>query len=388
MIFKSDPTGFQNLRGLKNFTMKELSNFIKKEFKHILRDTRTLVILFGIPIIQILLFGYVISTDIKDAGIAVLDLSKDAVTQEITSKLVSSGYFVIKENLSSYDEIEEAFKHGNVKEVIVFEKDFDKKLTSTNSADIQLIADATDANTANMIVFYTSGIIQNYLNSINKNIEIPLQIEINERMLYNEELKSSFMFVPGIMAMILMLISAMMTSISIAREKELGTMEILLVSPLKPIQIVIGKVAPYFFLSFANAISILAIGYFVFGVPVTGSLILLMSESMLFILMALSLGILISTVAKTQQFAMMASMFALMLPTMLLSGFVFPIENMPIWLQVFSHLMPPKYFITILRGIMLKGSGLLFLWKETLILVAFTVFFIGMSVKKFKIRLE
>ncbi|MBN2890955.1 MAG: ABC transporter permease [Bacteroidales bacterium] len=368
--------------------MKELVNFIKKEFKHILRDKRTLLILFGMPIIQILLFGYVISTDIKDAGIAILDLSKDESTQEITSKLVSSGYFIINENLKSYDQIEEIFKQGNVKEVIVFEQDFDKKLTSTNSADIQLIADATDANTANMIVFYTSGIIMDYVNYLNKNIDIPLKINVNERMLYNEELKSSFMFVPGIMAMILMLISAMMTSISIAREKELGTMEILLVSPLKPVQIVIGKVAPYFILSFVNAISILIIGYFVFGVPISGSLILLLGESMLFILMALSLGILISTVAKTQQFAMMASMFALMLPTMLLSGFVYPIENMPGWLQVICHIMPPKYFITIVKGIMLKGTGILFIWKETLILFGFTIFFIAMSVKKFKIRLE
>lgn len=363
-------------------------NFIKKEFKHILRDTRTIVILFGIPIIQILLFGYVISTDIKDIEIAILDLSKDKTTNEITTKLVSSGYFVLVENLSSFDQIEEVFKQGNVKEVVVFEQDFDKNLTVNNTANVQLIADATDANTANMIVFYTSGIIMDYVKNLNKTLDIPLTINVDERMLYNEELKSSYMFVPGIMAVILMLISAMMTSISIAREKELGTMEILLVSPLKPIQIVIGKVAPYFILSFANAVSILTIGYFVFGVPINGSLILLMAETMLFILMALSLGILISTVAKTQQFAMMASMFVLMLPTMLLSGFVFPIENMPVWLQVICQFMPPKWFITIIRNIMLKGTGFLFIWKETLILVAFTVFFIGMSVKKFKIRLE
>lgn len=368
--------------------MNELVNFIKKEFKHILRDKRTLIILFGIPIIQILLFGYVITTDIKDAGIAILDLSKDETTQEITSKLISSGYFVVHENLTSYDEIEAVFKRGKVKEVIVFEENFGKELMSTNTANVQLIADATDANTANMIVMYTSGVIMDYVNSLNKTIDIPFKVDINERMLYNEELKSSFMFVPGIMAMILMLISAMMTSISIAREKELGTMEILLVSPLKPIQIIIGKVAPYLLLSLINAISILLIGYFIFGVPINGSLVLLMGETMLFILLALSLGILISTVAKTQQFAMMASMFALMLPTMLLSGFVYPVENMPVWLQVICHLMPPKYFITIVKSIMLKGTGLFFIWKETLILIAFTAFFIGMSVKKFKIRLE
>ncbi len=363
-------------------------NFIQKEFRHILRDTRTLIIMFGIPIVQILLFGYVISTEVKNAGIAILDLSKDQATIKITEKLTASGYFKIIKNLNSFDEIEEAFKQGNVKEVVIFEINFDKNLENFNSANVQLIADATDANTANIIVFYTSSIIQNYVNEQNKTIKMPFEIKIDERMLYNEELKSSFMFVPGIMAIILMLISAMMTSISIAREKELGTMEVLLVSPLKPVQIILGKVTPYFILSLINAVSILAVGYFVFDVPVTGSLILLMAETMLFILLALSLGIFISTVAKTQQFAMMLSMFALMLPTMLLSGFVFPIENMPVWLQVICQVMPPKWFIIIIRNIMLKGTGLLYIWKETLILFIFTAFFILLSVKKFKIRLE
>ena len=370
------------------FTMKNFINFIKKEFKHIYRDKRTLIILLGIPIIQILLFGYVVKSDIKDAGIAILDLSKDQTTNDITSKLISSGYFVLLKNLNSYDEIEDVFKQGKVKEVVIFEQDFDKKLTTTNTANIQLIADATDANTANLIVFYTQAIVLSYVKSLNQTFSIPFQIKINERMLYNEELESSFLFVPGIMAVILMLISAMMTSISIAREKELGTLEILLVSPLKPIQIIIGKVTPYFILSFVNAISILAIGKFVFGVPINGNLALLIAETMLFILLSLSLGILISTVAKTQQFAMMASMFALMLPAMLLSGFIYPIENMPIWLQVICQIMPPKWFIIIVRGIMLKGVGITFIWKETLILVGFTFFFILMSVKKFKIRLE
>jgi len=368
--------------------MNNYINFIKKEFKHILRDPRTLMILFGMPIIQILLFGYVITNEIKNAGIAILDMSKDQTTQKITSKLLSSGYFVLLHNLSNYDEIEEVFREGKVKEVIIFEQNFEKKLLIENKANVQIIADATDANTANLIVFYTSNIIQNYTKDLNKNIPKSLQIKVNERMLYNEELKSSFMFVPGIMAVILMLISAMMTSISIAREKELGTMEVLLASPLKPIQIIIGKVSPYFILSFVNAVTILVIGYFVFEVPIKGNLVLLLAETMLYILLALSLGILISTIAKTQQFAMLISMFALMLPAMLLSGFIYPIENMPIWLQVFSQLMPPKWFIVIIRSLMLKGVGFSFIWKETLVLLFMTFVFIVASVKKFKIRLE
>jgi ABC-2 type transport system permease protein len=206
-------------------------------------------------------------------------------------------------------------------------------------------------------------------------------------MLYNEELKSVFMFVPGTITVLLMLISAMMTSISITREKELGTMEILLASPLKPIQIIVGKVVPYVFISFIIAVIILILGFTVFGMPVQGSLFLLMGECLLFILMALSLGILISTVTQTQQTAMMISMFALMLPTILLSGFIFPIENMPLPLQVFSNVIPPKWFIIIIKNIMLKGVGLGYIWKETLILLGMTLFFIALSVKKFKIRL-
>ena len=196
------------------------------------------------------------------------------------------------------------------------------------------------------------------------------------------------MFVPGIMAMILMLISAMMTSISIAREKEMGTMEVLLVSPLQPFQIILGKVTPYVFLSFVNALTIIILGNMVFGVPLKGSLILLLGESFLFILLALSLGIFISIISKTQQVAMSISLFALMLPTVLLSGFIFPIENMPKILQVISLFMPPRWFIIIVKNIMIKGTGLLYVWKETLIIIAMIIFFIIMSVKKFKMRLE
>ena len=195
------------------------------------------------------------------------------------------------------------------------------------------------------------------------------------------------MFVPGIMAMLLMLISALMTSLSITREKELGTMELLLVSPLRPIQIIVGKVLPYILLAFADACIILVMGKFVFGVPIQGSVILLLAESLLFITMALSLGILISCITNSQQVAMTISLIALMLPTILLSGFIFPVENMPVILQWLCKIIPPKYFITIIKSIMLKGNSFIYIWKETLILVGFTVFFIMLSVKKFNIRL-
>ncbi len=368
--------------------MKQLKSFIKKEFFHIFRDPRTMLILFGIPVAQLLIFGTVIKSEIQDVHIAIHDQSKDVTTQEITNKLLSSGYFILDENLENTNDVESIFKKGKVKEVIVFESNFGEKLIKEGKADVQLITDASDPNTARLVISYTSGIINDYIKKMYPNLEMPLQIQPEVRMYFNEEMKSAYMFVPGVMALILMLISAMMTSISITREKELGTMEILLVSPLKPVQIIVGKVLPYLLLSIVNAFVIVLIGHFVFGVPVTGSFILLMLETILFILMALCLGILISSAAKNQMTAMFISMIGLMLPTIILSGFIYPIENMPVVLQWLSHIMPARYFISIIRGIMLKGVGILFVWKETLILIGMTLFFVAVSVRKFKIRLE
>jgi ABC-2 type transport system permease protein len=214
-----------------------------------------------------------------------------------------------------------------------------------------------------------------------------LRIQPEVRMMYNESMKGAFMFVPGVMALILMIVSALMTSITITREKEMGTMETLLVSPLRPLQIILGKVTPYVVLSFINAVTIVVMGYFVFGLPVQGNLALLLFECLLFISVALALGIFISTMVETQQMAMFYSMVMLMLPTILLSGFIFPVENMPAILQWLSHIVPAKYFIVIVKSIMLKGTGMAFIWKETLVLILMMVFFIANSVRRFKIRL-
>ena len=368
--------------------MKRFFGFVKKEFFHIFRDRRTVVILFGIPIIQLLLFGTVITNEIRDAHIAIYDQSKDEVTREITEKLLSSGYFLLDRNLENMDDIESILKEGKVKEILVFEQNFGRSLEKEGKASVQIIADASDPNMGRLLANYTSGIINDYVLKQMGDLKMPLQIEPEVRMYYNEELKSVYMFVPGIMSMILMLISAMMTSISITREKELGTMEILLVSPLRPVQIILGKVVPYLVLSVINALVILLIGHLIFGVPINGSWVLLMGESILFIMMALCLGILISSVAKNQMTAMFISMIGLMLPTILLSGFIFPIENMPVPLQILSLIIPPRWFIIILKNIMLKGTGLIYVWKETLILIFMAVVFISIAVRKFKIRLE
>jgi ABC-2 type transport system permease protein len=365
-----------------------MRGFIIKEFYHIFRDYRSMIVLFGMPVIQVLLFGFALSTEVKNAPVAIIDHSNDHVTREIISKLLSSGFFILSDEVKGEGHIEEVFRHGKVKEVIIFESGFAKNLEKEHEAGIQVIADASDPNTANLLVNYTSAIVNDYQREYLKSMSLPVTITVESQMMYNPELKSVFMFVPGVITILLMLITAMMTSISIAREKEMGTMEILLVSPMRPLQVIAGKVVPYVLLAFVNALTILLLSYFVLGMPVKGSLVLLLAESLLFIVMALSLGIFISTVSKSQQMAMMLSMFALMLPTILLSGFIFPIENMPIALQILSNIMPPRWFIIIVKSIMIKGLGIQYIWKETLIIAGMALFFIALSVKKFKVRLD
>jgi len=368
--------------------MKRFLGFVKKEFYHIFRDYRTLLVLFGMPIVQVLLFGFAINTDLKDARIAILDNSKDEMTRKLTQKIISSGYFLLKENLTTTTEIEKSFQSGKLKEVIIFQEDFEKKYLKDGKASVQIIADASDPNNANLLVNYTSAIINNFQMELMREQKVPYQIIPEVRLRYNPEMKSVFMFVPGIITILLMLVCAMMTSISIAREKELGTMEVLLVSPLKPLQIITGKVIPYVLLSFINAVTIILLGKWVFGMPMTGSYFLLLFVVIVFIIMVLSLGIFISTVSNNQMTAMLISMVGLLLPTILLSGFVFPTENMPLILQWLSYIVPAKWFIIILKTVMLKGLGLSYIWKELLILIGMILFFLMLGMKKFKIRLE
>ena len=369
--------------------MKRFLGFVKKEFLHIFRDYRTLFILFGIPAAQIIIFGYAVSTDIKNAGVAILDLSKDEVTLKLTDKIISSGFFKLTDNILSYNDIDKVFKKGNTKVVIIFEENFGKKLQSEGKAFMSIISDGSEPNVSTLVTNYTMAIVADFNNDMNtglKGSSIVIQPEV--KMFFNPNLKSHYMFIPGVITMILILICALMTSVTITREKEFGTMEVLLVSPLRPIQIILGKVMPYFFLSLINVLLILTLSWFIFDLPVKGSIVLLLIESMLYILMSLSLGILISTVSSNMQQAIFISLVGLMLPTILLSGFIFPIENMPKIYDYISSIMPPRYFIIIIKNIMIKGTGILYIWKETLVLIVMTLVFIGLSVRKFKIRLE
>lgn len=368
--------------------MKRFLGFVKKEFLHIFRDGKTLIILFGLPVVMIVVFGYVVTMDIHDVEVGIWDRSRDAETMRATRKIFSSGYFLPAGYLEREEEIGKLFRSGKAKVVVVFEKDFEKLLRTENRAAIRLITDASDANSAQLAQNYLQGVLMSHFRDMNMDVSLPWTVKLKTRMYYNQELKGVYMFVPGLMALILMLISALMTSVTITREKEFGTMELLLASPLKPREIILGKVTPYLFLSLVNAVTIILLGKLVFKVPVVGSLWLLLVECMLYISLALSLGVLISTNARTQQIAMVMSLLGLLLPTILLSGFIFPIDNMPGILQWLSTIIPARYFIVIVKNIMLKGTGFMFIWKETLILAGMTFFFILAATRRFQIRLK
>ncbi len=347
-----------------------------------------MIVLIGMPIIQMTLFGYAITNEIKNADIAILDKSKDVTSERLVNKVLSSGYFRLDSYLHTDKEIEQKFREGKIKFALIIDENFEQKLQTENKAKVQIITDASDPNIANTLINYVTAIVQNFNNELNATNKPIFNIEVETKMRYNPAMESVYFFVPGLVSVILMLISALMTSISITREKELGNMELLLVSPVKSVQVIVAKVLPYTLLAMINAITILLAGYYVFGVPVLGNVMFLLSECLLYIITSLSLGIFISTKSDSQQAAFMVSLVGLMLPTIVLSGYIFPIENMPIVLQWIANLIPAKWFLIIIRDIMLKGSDITYVWKETLVLVGFAIFFILLSVKNYKERLQ
>ncbi|PSR53724.1 multidrug ABC transporter permease [Adhaeribacter arboris] len=372
---------------VKNNKHRQFLSLVKKEFSHISRDPKTLIILLGMPIVQIIIFGFALTNEVKNARIGVFDQAQDASTQALISQIEASQYFEIFRHFNSYPEIEQEFKKGTIKIALVLPQNFATDLQHFNKAQVQLIADASDPNVANTLINYASAVILDFQDRTTANNGLPYTIHTETRMLYNPQLQGTYSFVPGVMVMVLMLVCTMMTAITIVREKELGTMEILLVSPLQPLKIIVAKAVPYLLLSMLNIASILLLSVFVLQVPINGSLLLLLAASILFTITSLSLGLLISTVTDSQQTAMFISLTGLFLPTVMLSGFMFPIENMPLPLQVISNLVPAKWFYSIVKTVMIKGAGWAIIWREVLVLTAMTLLFLGLSIKNFKIRL-
>lgn len=356
--------------------MKQFLSFIRKEFLHILRDKRTILILLAMPVVQIILFGFAISTEVNNVRMAVLDMSKCPQTADLVRQVDASEYFSVLYSLDSIEQINSLFLKSKIDVALVFDRNY------ASDPRVQILADASDPNTATIATNYLTNIISSSATKPQR----PL-VDQKLMMLYNPSMLSSYNFVPGVMGMILMLICAMMTSISIVREKEMGTMEVLLVSPVHPIKVIVAKLVPYFVISAVNLIVILLLSVFVLGVPVVGSLGWLILLSLLFILVALSLGLFISTIVASQVAAMIISGMVLMMPTVLLSGMMFPIENMPLPLQWFSALMPARWFIAGVRKLMIQGVGVEYAAKEFIILASMAVVLIVVSLKKFKIRL-
>lgn len=367
--------------------MKQFYHFIVKEFYHIFRDRRTLFILLGMPMVQIIIFGFALTNEVKNTKIAVINQSQGVSATRLVQKIESSSYFELYSQSKDAAQMDKLFKKGAVKIALVIPSDFDPSIVNQNKGQLQIIADATDPNVATALTNYLSVIIQDFQKELNPNSAIPYKIDVEARMMYNPQLKGAYNFVPGVMAMVLLLVCTMMTALTVVREKELGNMEILLASPINPIKIILAKAVPYLLLSIINITTILLLSYFVLDVPINGSLFLLYAESILFIMVSLGLGLLISAGTDSQQSAMFISLVAMFLPTVMFSGFIFPIENMPLPLRIISNFIPAKWFFIIVKSVMIKGVGLKLIWKETLILTCMMLFFFGMAIKKFKIRL-
>lgn len=352
--------------------MKQFISFVIKEAKHILRDKRTMLILFGMPIVLMLLFGFAITTDVRNVRTVVVTSSQDHLTRQAVDRLAASEYFVITSTVATPREAELLIRRQKADMAVVFSPDFASKREG-----IQFIVDGADPNMAQQWTNYATGVIPNADAAL-----------VNSKMLYNPQMKSAYNFVPAIMGMLLMLVCAMMTSISIVREKEKGTMEVLLVSPVKPLMIIVAKAVPYLVLAFAILTTILLMGRYVLGVPLQGSIVWIYLVSTIYILLALSLGLLISNIATSQLMALLLSAMVLLMPIVMLSGMLFPIESMPPVLQWISAIVPPRYYIEAMRKLMIMGVGIGEVVREVAILSGMTVLLLAVSLLKFKTRLE
>ncbi len=352
--------------------MNQFISFVIKEAKHIMRDKRTMLILFGMPLVLMLLFGFAITTDVKNVRTVVVTSSMDHLTQQAVDRLAASEYFTITQVVATPREAERVIRSQKADMAVVFGQYFASKRSG-----LQFIVDGADPNMAQQWTNYATAVIANARGGLT-----------NTKLLYNPQMKSAYNFVPAIMGMLLMLVCAMMTSISIVREKEKGTMEVLLVSPVKPLMIIVAKAIPYLVLAFVILIIILLMARFVLDVPLAGSLVWIIAVSLIYILLALSLGLLISNVAQTQLVALLLSAMVLLLPIVMLSGMLFPVESMPRVLQWISAIVPPRYYIEAMRKLMIMGVGIGAVLKEVAILVGMTVLLLAVSLKKFNTRLE
>jgi ABC-2 type transport system permease protein len=366
--------------------MSAFRGLVRKETLHLLRDRQTLAILFLLPVVSVLLFGFAVRTDVRAIPIVVVDPAPDAATHALVARIAQSEQFRLRGSLRSEATLEALFQAGEVRQAIVLPTDTERRLVRGEQLVVGLITDASDPNTGRVMEGYAGALLRGW--HAERAGQAPASgVSLLTRMRFNPTLESVNLFVPGLIALILTIVAAMMTAISITREKERGTMELLLVSPLRPSAVVLGKVAPYVVLGMANMLTVLLAARGVFGVPLRGHPVVLLGASLLYVIASLGLGILISTKAETERTAIMAALAGLLLPTLMLSGFIFPLEAMPRPLWAISHLIPARWFLVIVRGVMVKGAGLVDLWREMAILAAMSVALLGVGIRRLAIRL-
>ena len=363
-----------------------LAAFVVKELRHILRDRQTLLILLLLPLAQVVVFGFALRTDVNDIRVAFVDPAPDHATTALRGRFAGNGRFHVVGTAATAAAIEPLVRRGDADVAIVFEPGFAGRLAAGTPARLLLITDASDPNTGSRMQAQAGAVIAGYEAELGEGGRA-VRIVARTRMRYNPTLESVNLFVPGLIALVLTLVSALMSAISLSREKERGTLEILLVSPLRPWQIIVGKVMPYLLLAFANVVTALLAAWLVFGVPFRGSLLLLLLASLLYAMVGLALGVLIAARTSSQRAAMLGAMVGTMLPSTLLSGMIFPIASLPDWLQPVTFVVPARWFIVISRGIMLKGVGLASLWRELVVLALMLVLFLVAATRSFKARL-
>ncbi len=368
--------------------MNELFSFVRKEFLHVFRDRKTLLILFGLPVIEILIFGFALTNEVKHAAVVIVDDANDVYSRALIERIDESTIFDVVPGTAGRDALQESFATGTANIALIIPATFASDITHGGSGTLQIIADATEPNRGTTLTTYLTAIIGDMQADLARDRNTPLRIRTTAQFLYNPQLEGAPNFVPGVMALVLMLVCVLMTSISIVREKEHGTMEVLLVSPFHPLMVIVAKVIPYLILSLVNLTSILLLSVYVLDLPVRGSLGLLYLASTMFIVTSLALGVLISTIARTQQVAMLVSMLGMLLPTMLFSGFIFPIENMPVMLRFISNLIPAKWYYNIIKAVMIKGLGFDAIIREFTILAVMSTVLTVASVLRFRVRLS
>ncbi len=372
---------------LKTFIDQFLA-FTQKEFFHILRDRKTLLVLVVLPISQLLIFGFALNSSLTEMPTAVLDLSNDRMSRQIISKIDASSTFKVEEYVHSMQEVDELFKSGKLSQVFVFMPGFEREIKRTGKGNVQIIMDASLQINASTLESYILATLLEYQQEINAGRELPIQIIPEVKMRYNPRLDSAFHFVPGVIGIVLMLVCSMMASLAIVKEKESGTMEVLLVSPVRPPVIILAKLVPYLLVGMINIVVILLISVFILNVPIAGNIFLLFLVGTIFTLSSLALGIMVSVLTKTQRSAIIISIAGLMLPAITLSGFIFPLGSLSLLMKVIVHLMPVTLFISAARNIMIKGVGMDAVYPELFGLIVITVVLIVISIKCFKNRLS